>query len=129
MADAFTVDLRPRLILYPPGGDPIILVIDPTSPLAGSVDFPLIGAVPYTIEVGVPKSKVHLSLPIWGDVTIPVDPFGGGNGMVNIPGLGDVQYEIVLGPPASGITTSSLGSTWVLPLLVIGGIILFMRRK
>ncbi len=127
MAD-FSPDLRPRLVLHPPGGDPIVLVIDPTSPLAGSVDFPFLGAVPYTIEIGVPKSKVHLNLPFWGDVTIPVDPFGGGNGSVNIPGLGDVPYEIVLGPPA-GIVDSSLGSAWVLPLLLIGGVILFMRRK
>jgi hypothetical protein len=127
MAD-FSVDLRPRLVLHPPGGDPIILIIDPTSPLAGAVEFPILGAVPYTVEVGFPVSHVHLSLPLWGDVSIPVDPLAQGGGSVNIPGLGDVPYEIVLGPPG-GVETVSAGSAWLLPLLLIGGVILLMRRR
>jgi hypothetical protein len=122
-------DLRPRLVLRPPGGDPIILIIDPTSPLAGAVEFPILGAVPYTVEIGVPVSHVHLSLPLWGDVSIPVDPFGGGGGTVNIPGLGDVPYEIVLGPPVGGPIGTSAGSAWLLPVLLIGGVILLMRRR
>jgi len=128
MAD-FSVDLRPRLILHPLGGD-VVLLVDPTSPTAGAVDFPVLGAIPYTIEVGVPTSYVHLSLPLWGDVSIPVNPFSGsGSGVVSIPGLGDVPYEIVLGPQA-GISESGLfGGNWLMPALLIGGAFLLLRKR
>jgi hypothetical protein len=128
MAD-FSVDLRPRLIFHAPGGD-VVLVVDPSSPTAGAVEFPMLGAIPYTIEAGIPTSYVHLSVPLWGDVSVPVNPFSGsGNGVIAIPGLGDVPYEIALGPQAQSATSGLFGGNWLLPALLIGGIFLLLRRR
>jgi len=122
------LDLRPRLVLHPPGGA-VVLLVDPTSPVTGTVTFPLLGAVPYSITYGFPASTVTLHFPV-GDVDIPVDPFtGSGGGTVPIPGLGDVPYELVLGPPQ--ITASDLfGAGWSNWLLPIGiGVVAFVMLR
>jgi len=96
---ALTVDLLPRILLHTSAGVVVIGPIDPSSPLAGTVTFPVVGAVPYSAIYGLPESTVTLHFAL-GDVPIPLNPFGGGSGgVVALPMLGDVPYELVLGPP------------------------------
>lgn len=130
-----SVDLRPRIVLHFAAGAVVILV-DPTSPLAGTVDLPLLGVTPYSLDFGqLPIVNAVLHLPAYGDYPIPVDIIGGtGAGMVDLPLVGTTPYEVVLGPPSltpdqmfsvGGLLTSS----WVLPVLLIGGVLLLAWRR
>lgn len=118
------LDLRPRIVLYPPGGAVVILV-DPTSALGGTVQFPLLGSVPYDMLPGFPVSTLMLHVPYYGDVPVPIDILSlGGNGpsSVDIPMLGAVPYEITLGPPRlpEGSLLTDTVSTMGMPLVLLG---------
>jgi hypothetical protein len=128
-----TLDLRPRLLLYPPGAGVVVVLIDPTSLTTGTVTLPVLGALPYSIAPGFPASVVTLHTPA-GEVFFSVDPFtdtGGGHaGTVPIPGLGDVPYAVVLGPPdipAEALFGAGL-SGWLVPAALLLVAVLFMRR-
>ena len=124
------MDVRPHLTLYPSGGA-VSIIVDPTSALAGQVILPVVGAVPYDIDLL--SMSVVLHLPLYGDLAIPVSGGGGGNA-VNIPGLGDVPYEVTIGPPLLPQSAYfSLGSmaSGILPvvLLAVGGWLLIRATR
>lgn len=125
-----SVDLSPRVVLYTSSGALIIGPLDPSSPDTGTVKFPLIGDVPYSVMFGFPATTIVLHFPVYGDVPVPIDPFsGGGAGTVALPVLGIVPYDIVLGPP--NIPADQLFETgvlgYVLPLLLVG-VLLFLWK-
>lgn len=118
------VDLRPRLLLFPRGMDPVVILIDPTSLTGGTVVLPVVGALPYTLTLdgssGALRVLVALATP-GGDVFVSLDPFGATTGeqsTVSILGLGDVPYRVVLGPPA--VPEHELALPGPLVLVVIG---------
>lgn len=132
-------DLRPRIVLYPPGGA-IVLLVDPTSALAGTVTFPLLGAVPYDIVPGFPETSLVFHFPAYGEYIAPINlsnmSFGGG-GTLDLPLLGAVPYALVIGPPAipeeqlfagEAALSSLLTGTWM-PWVVLGGIALLAWRR
>lgn len=131
------VDVRPYVTFYTSAGA-VPVAIDPTSVLSGNVVFPVVGAVPYDLDI-VSFSMI-LHVPAYGDVVIPLSVGGGGGqSTVTIPGLGDVPYEVSIGPPAGALVPgatfsmsnlfSSLGQG-SLPLLLIGGVVaVLLLRK
>lgn len=134
------VDIRPYVTFYTQAGA-VPVVIDPTSVLQGNVVFPVVGNVPYDLDVFGRQMILHV--PLYGDVLVPLFGAlsggageGGGQSNVNIPGLGDTPYEVTFGPPAlpagSLATTTGLLSVvggGILPLVLIGGLAFFLLRK
>jgi len=131
------VDVRPYVTFYTSSGA-VPVVIDPSSILSGQVIFPVVGAVPYDLDI-VGWSMV-LHVPLAGDVAVPL--YGGaggqGGGTVSIPGLGDVPYEVSIGPPAGAMVPGGVFSTTnllsfagssILPLVLIGGALWFLLRR
>lgn len=132
------VDVRPYVTFYTSAGA-VPIAIDPTTVLSGNAVFPIIGAIPYDIDIISWQFILHF--PGVGDVPIPL--YGGsggqGSGTVALPGLGDVPYEVSIGPPAAALNPSavfsmsnlfgSLGNT--LPLLAIAGVAAYflLRRS
>jgi len=132
------LDLRPRVVFWTPAGAVVVLV-DPTTVVSGNAVFPLIGAVPYALDVDplTGSPNVRLDFPT-GPVLLPISFGGGQGGSLDIPGLGPSTYEIVIGPPeipedqlASGWSLMSFGlqSYWPVLLLGAGVVFLMMRRK
>lgn len=96
-----SLDLRPRVVFHTALGA-VVALVDPTEALNGNVVLPNIGSVPYHIQPGFPASAMILTLPIYGDVTVPLNILDAGSGeqsVVTLPVLGDIPYEITLGPP------------------------------
>ena len=129
-----SLDIRPRIVFHPPGGA-VVLLVDPTEPLAGMVEFPLLGGIPYRIELGFPVSDVVLTFPMGAEVSIPLDvtQIGSGPAEIQVPVLGAVPYEVVIGPPALA-PEEHLGAGWSLTgwpavLAVIGAAWLLARRR
>lgn len=132
-----SVDVRPYVTFYTSAGA-VPIAIDPTSVLSGNAVFPVIGNIPYDIDIVSWQFILHV--PAYGDVPIPL--YGGtggqGSGTVNIPGLGDVPYEVSIGPPAGALApgatfsmTNLFGAVGgsVLPLVLIGAAAFFLLRK
>lgn len=127
------VDVRPYVTFFT-GAGAVSLIIDPTTLLSGVVVFPVVGSVPYDLDII--NWQLILHVPLAGDVPVPLFGGGSGNGTVAIPGLGDIPYEITFGPPAlppSALFSSSnllgvLGGG-VLPLLFIGFGLWFLWKK
>jgi hypothetical protein len=130
------VDVRPYVTFYTSAGA-VPIAIDPTSVLSGNAVFPIIGNIPYDIDIVSWQFILHV--PGYGDVPIPL--YGGsgtGGGTVNIPGIGDVPYEVSIGPPAGALAPGSVFSmsnlfsfagSSVLPLVLIGAAAYFLLRK
>ena len=132
------LDLRPRVVFWTEAGAVVVLV-DPTSVVGGNAVFPIIGAVPYTLDVdpvtGTPN--VRLDVPT-GPMLLPISFGGGQGGSVMIPGLGPATYEVVIGPPAIpedqlatpwSLLGTVLAGMWPMLLLGVGAVWLVMRRK
>lgn len=132
------LDLRPRVVFWTPAGAVVVLV-DPTTIVSGNAIFPVIGTVPYALDVdpATGSPNVRLDFPT-GPMLLPISFGGGQGGSLDIPGLGPSTYEIVIGPPE--IPEDQLASTWSLlgaglssymPLILlgVGAVFLMMRRK
>ena len=121
------VDVRPYVTFYTSAGV-VPVAIDPTTVLSGNVIFPIVGAIPYDLDI-VSFSMI-LHVPAYGDVVIPLSVGGGGGqSTVTIPGLGDVPYEVSIGPPAGALVPGAVFSMSnlfsfaggsILPLAFIG---------
>lgn len=129
------VDVRPYVTFYTSAGA-VPIAIDPTTVLSGNAVFPVIGNVPYDIDIV--SWQVVLHVPRYGDVPISLSGGGGGGGTVAIPGLGEVPYEVSIGPPAAALVPGGVFSTSnllsfagssVLPLVLIGAAAWFLLRK
>jgi hypothetical protein len=131
-------DLRPRVVFWTEAGA-VVVLIDPTTAVSGNAIFPVIGSVPYALDVDPMTGgfNVRLDFPT-GPYLLPISLGGGQGGSLVIPGLGPATYEIVLGPPE--IPEDQLASTWSLlgaglsgvwPMLLLGAgaVILIFRRK
>ena len=138
LGDLGGFDLRPRVVFWTEAGA-VVVVIDPATAVSGSAIFPVIGSVPYALDVDPQTGgfNVRLDFPT-GPYLLPINLGGGQGGSLVIPGLGPATYEIVLGPP--DIPEDQLASTWSLlgaglgslwPMLLLGAsaVILMMRRK
>lgn len=135
-----SLDLRPRVVFHTALGA-VEAIIDPTEALSGNVVLPNLGSVPYHIQPGFPASTMILTLPFYGDVTVPLNILDAGSGaqsVVTLPVLGDIPYEITLGPPilAPGETayetvTGFVGDpmTWALVGLGIVAVVMLWRRR
>lgn len=130
------VDVRPYVTFYTSAGA-VPVAIDPTTVLSGNVIFPVVGAIPYDLDI-VSFSMI-LHVPAYGDVVIPLGfGSGGGQSTVAIPGLGDVPYEVSIGPPAGAMVPggtfsmsnlfSSVGGS-ILPIALIGLVAFLLMRK
>lgn len=125
------LDLRPRVVFYPPGGAVVVLV-DPTDATHGNVVLPMLGSIPYDLALGFPESTMLLHVPMYGDVSVPLNLMGGsGPSVVTLPMIGDVPYELTLGPPTipeGGLFTDTLAGSldYALPLLGIGALVLVL---
>ena len=131
------LDVRPRVVFWTNAGA-VVVVVDPTTLVSGNALFPVIGAVPYALDVdpatGAPS--VRLDFPT-GPMLLPISFGGGQGGSLTIPGLGPATYEIVIGPPQ--IPEDQLASPWSLvgagltsywPMLLLGaGVVLLMMRR
>ena len=129
------VDVRPYVTFFTQAGA-VPVVIDPSSLLSGSVIFPVVGAIPYDLDIVGWNMVLHV--PMAGDVAVPLFGGGGGGGTVTIPGLGDVPYEVSIGPPAGAQVPGAVFSTTnllsfagssVLPLVLIGAAAWFLLRR
>ena len=132
------VDVRPYVTFYTSAGA-VPIAIDPTTVLSGNAVFPIIGTIPYDIDIVSWQFVLHV--PAYGDVPIPL--YGGtgqGSGTVTMPGLGDVPYEVSIGPPTAALNPSAVFSASnlfgaigqsALPVLLIGGVValLLMTRR
>lgn len=131
------LDVRPYVTFYTSAGA-VPIAIDPTTVLSGNAIFPIIGAVPY--DVDIVSWQVVLHFPGIGDVAVPL--YGGtggqGGGTVTIPGLGDVPYEVSIGPPTAALNPATVFSAsnlfgtigaGVLPILLIGAAAFFLLRR
>ena len=129
------VDVRPYVTFYTSAGA-VPVAIDPTTVLSGNVIFPVVGAIPYDLDIIGWNMVLHV--PYAGDVAVPL--FGGGSGSstVSIPGLGDVPYEVSIGPPAGALVPGgtfsasnllSFAGSSILPLALIGVAAYFLLRK
>jgi hypothetical protein len=132
------LDFRPRVVFWTEAGAVVVLV-DPTTAVSGQAIFPVIGAVPYALDVDPLTGgfNVRLDLPT-GPYLLPISLGGGEGGSLVLPGLGPATYEVVIGPPqipedqlASGwsLMTAGLTSLWPILLLGVGAVLLMMRRK
>lgn len=132
------LDLRPRVVFWTPAGAVVVLV-DPTTIVSGNAVFPVIGPVPYALDVdpATGSPSVRLDFPT-GPMLLPISFGGGQGGSLNIPGLGLSTYDIVIGPPL--IPEDQMASTWSLlgtgltgiwPMLFLGAgvVLLMMWRK
>lgn len=132
------LDIRPRVVFWTPAGAVVVLV-DPTTLVSGNAIFPMIGSVPYSLDVDplTGSPNVRLDFPT-GPILLPISFGGGQGGSLNIPGLGESTYEVVIGPPQ--IPEDQLASPWSLMsaglmanlpmiLLGVGVVFLIMRRK
>lgn len=131
-------DIRPRVVFWTPAGAVVVLV-DPTTLVSGNAVFPMIGAVPYALDVDplTGSPNVRLDFPT-GPILLPISFGGGQGGSLDIPGLGPSTYEIVIGPPlipeeelASpwSLLGTGLTSMWPMLLLGVGAVFLMMRRR
>jgi hypothetical protein len=129
------VDVRPYVTFYTSAGA-IPVAIDPTSVLSGQVIFPVVGAIPYDLDIVSFAMVLHI--PAYGDLSIPLSVTGGGSSTVNIPGLGDVPYEVSIGPPAGALVPGgvfsmsnlfSFAEGSILPLLFIGAAAYFLLKR
>ncbi len=121
------VDLNPRIVFHTAYGAVIVTIL-PTDLTTGTVNFPVVGSMPYSLDLATQTAVLHV--PAYGDVPIPLTG-GGGPAIVTIPGLGAVPYEIVIGDP--GIPSSEMfGATigTVLPWVAAAAVAWWvMRRK
>ena len=69
------VDVRPYVTFYTQAGA-VPVAVDPTTVLSGNVVFPVVGAVPYDLDI-ISFSMI-LHVPVAGDVAIPLGVGGGG---------------------------------------------------
>lgn len=139
LGDIGGLDLRPRVVFWTSAGAVIVLV-DPTSVVGGMATFPIIGAVPYSLDIdpATGQPSVRLDFPT-GPYLLPISLSGGQGGSVDLPGLGPATYEVVIGPPQIPedqlATPASLlfsGLTSMGPLLILGGgllLLLILRRR
>lgn len=132
------LDLRPRVVFWTAAGA-VVVLIDPTTVVSGNAVFPMIGAVPYALDVDplTGSPNVRLDFPT-GPILLPISFGGGQGGSLEIPGLGPATYEVTIGPPnipedqlASpwSLMGAGLSSLWPVLLLGAGVVLLMMRRK
>lgn len=132
------IDIRPRVVFWTSAGA-VVVVVDPTTMVSGNAIFPVLGAVPYALDVdpATGSPNVRLDFPT-GPVLLPISFGGGQGGSLEIPGLGPATYEVVIGPPqipedqlASGwsLLGAGLSSSMPLILLGLGVVFLIMRRR
>lgn len=122
------VDLNPRIVFHTAYGA-VIVVIAPTDLTSGFVQLPMVGSIPYDLDLGTQTVTLHV--PAYGDIPIPLTGGGGGPQVVNIPGLGQVPYEITIGDPgipSDQLFGASIGTVlpWVLAAAVAWW---FLRKK
>ena len=138
LGDLGGFDLRPRVVFWTEAGA-VVVLIDPATAVSGSAIFPMIGSVPYALDVDPLTGgfNVRLDFPT-GPYLLPISLGGGQGGSVVIPGLGPATYEVVIGPPdipedqlASpwSLLGAGLSSMWPMLLLGAGAVILMMRRR
>lgn len=127
-----SLDLRPHVTFYTPSGA-VIVAVDPSSILGGSVLIPGIGAVPYDLDLM--NLRMILHVPGYGDAPISLAPSGGGGTTVTLPGIGTVSYAVSIGPPdipleqQATATQAYLGAA-MMPMLLIGVVAwLLLRRR
>jgi hypothetical protein len=142
LEDVGGFDLRPRVIFHTAAGA-VVVTVDPTSAVGGNAIFPVLGAVPYYVDIDtttvIPTPRVVLQFPT-GAYPIPIDlsGLGGGGGLtpLSLPGLGDVTYEVVMGPPqldeseyASAGSLALFGLSQYWPLIAGGLLVAFLMFR
>lgn len=139
LGDIGGLDLRPRVVFWT-GAGAVVVIVDPSTAVSGTAIFPLIGGVPYSLDVdpATGNPSVRLDFPT-GPYLLPISLGGGQGGSVDIPGLGPATYEVVIGPPDIPedqlASTSSLllsGLTSMSGILLLGGalfVFLMLRRR
>lgn len=120
------VDLNPRIVFHTAYGAVVVTIV-PTALTTGYVQFPIIGSVPYDLDLVNQQATLHV--PGYGDVPIALAG-GGGPAQVTIPGLGVVPYEVVIGDPgipADQLFGASIGTA--IPWVAAAVVAWFVLRK